>query len=148
VDALPESCVNLEIQTRGQDSVPKTGEPHLCERLRSVLPRMRNVALGLRYLCSGLLGLLEDGDTLPSLSSQDAEHFLPIALPNIQTLLLWFRYGDLDQEARYETRMNPLLGGWLDHTKTAYGSVMAALQGSCNVKTLIRPPPASTCLMS
>jgi hypothetical protein len=57
VDALPESCDNLEIDTQGHASVPVAAdEPHLCERLRYVLPRLRHFRLRMGRMCSALLG--------------------------------------------------------------------------------------------
>ncbi|KAI1932908.1 hypothetical protein LOZ65_000515 [Ophidiomyces ophidiicola] len=85
VQALPESCVNLEIDTHHYD-VPSAAvaDGHLCEQIRHILPRMRHVRLSLRYICSALIGT---GPLLPC-PANDAKIFSPIALPNIQNLVV------------------------------------------------------------
>lgn len=59
--ALPESCVDVELDTRGRDdeeyaicgTQPRTSE-HLCPVLRNLLHRLRHLRLRLRTLCSEL----------------------------------------------------------------------------------------------
>lgn len=58
LDALPISCVDLELDTKGREDesycfpIDKT---HLCTRLHSMLPRLRHVRLRLRTFCPSLL---------------------------------------------------------------------------------------------
>jgi hypothetical protein len=83
VESLPQSCVSLEIDTAGLDHATGFGAPvHLCETLRAVLPRMRHARLSLRTMCSSLFGT---GAALPQ---NNAASYHPIALPNMQTLLV------------------------------------------------------------
>ncbi|EER24751.1 F-box domain containing protein [Coccidioides posadasii C735 delta SOWgp] len=86
VDALPESCINLEIDTNSSDVAPNADGAHFCNALRRILPRMRNVRLQLKFMCSQLFG---DGPPLPgNLPSDPSLPFEPVSLPNIQTLMV------------------------------------------------------------
>lgn len=87
IESLPQSCVSLEIDTAGLDGNATTGlgagaPIHLCETLRTVLPRMRHARLSLRTMCSALFGT---GATLPQ---DDTESYHPITLPNMESLLV------------------------------------------------------------
>ena len=59
--ALPSSCVDLELDTRGReddracDFYPVYGSTHLCPIVRGLLPRLRHLRLRLGTLCSHLL---------------------------------------------------------------------------------------------
>ncbi|KAF3051002.1 hypothetical protein E8E11_002683 [Didymella keratinophila] len=48
VEALPSSCVNLELDTSGDDVRAEGDASHLCDSLRRVLPRMQHVRLRIR----------------------------------------------------------------------------------------------------
>jgi hypothetical protein len=91
IDALPESCVNLELDTGGWDDFPKQGDPHLCASIRRILPRMQHVRLRLRFVCSAIFG---EGHLVPSdqwraRSICSTEEYQPtISLPNMRTLLV------------------------------------------------------------
>lgn len=54
VDALPQSCVNLEIDTSGMDFYAP-GSAHLCDNIRAFLPRARNLRIRLSTLCHAML---------------------------------------------------------------------------------------------
>jgi hypothetical protein len=81
LNALPESCVDLELDT-GPFTVTSTSPTHICDSLRRIFPRMRRVRLYLRSSCSSLFeGPPESqivGDTEPKLQ--------PISLLNMETL--------------------------------------------------------------
>lgn len=80
VDALPESCVNLELDTRFPQIID--GDPHLCDHLRARLPRMKHVRICHQPICSALLG------TGPLLPAQDSEDFSPISIPKLESLII------------------------------------------------------------
>lgn len=82
VNALPESCVNLELDTRRRDVLE--ADTHLCDQLRPHISRMRHVRISLQFICSALFG---SGPLLPG-PATDAKDFEPIRLPNIATLMV------------------------------------------------------------
>lgn len=55
IRALPETCVNLEIDTRGCDQ-DGPASSHLCEILAGVTPRLHHLRLRLRRMCPALFG--------------------------------------------------------------------------------------------
>ncbi|WAO88720.1 F-box domain-containing protein [Fusarium falciforme] len=77
--ALPASCVNLELATRGGDGDMVRGvdgDPtHLCEDIRRLLPRMHHVHIDLASVCDAMLGRWDSGDV-----------FRPIKLACIRSL--------------------------------------------------------------
>ncbi|EEU43359.1 uncharacterized protein NECHADRAFT_101077 [Fusarium vanettenii 77-13-4] len=85
--ALPESCVNLELDTEGKDedsfwlaSTSRSrldGVTHVCDDIRDMLPRMHNVRIDLKSMCSDMVGWRTRG-----------RPFHPISLPNIRHLLI------------------------------------------------------------
>jgi hypothetical protein len=105
IDALPEACVNLELDTVGGDSAGLNPEsPHLCLRLRRILPRMKRVRLHLRHMCPAMFGegsvesryLRESPSVTPEDQDGDRDgngeqargHYGPISLPRIESHLL------------------------------------------------------------
>jgi hypothetical protein len=90
IDALPKSCVNLELDTGGWDASPKEGDPHLCVSIRRVLPRMQHVRLRLRFMCSAIFGEghLVPSERLRARSICYTKEYEPISLPNMRTLLV------------------------------------------------------------
>ena len=82
VNALPESCVNLEIDVASFHSGPGN---HVCETLHRVLPRMHHVRLHMAPICSRLFGT---GQRLEIPNENHRHPFQPIPLPNIKTLLV------------------------------------------------------------
>ncbi|KAK2873945.1 hypothetical protein FQN49_001975 [Arthroderma sp. PD_2] len=101
LDALPPSCIGLEIHAPAQNNT--NPDVHLCDRLRLILPRMQHVRLKLKCVCSALFG---EGLTVPTLpiepESGNEEDFKPISLPNIQTLMVNF-LGGLGGQERCDT---------------------------------------------
>jgi hypothetical protein len=82
VEALPEACVNLEIDSRGNDYF-KPGSGHICDTLRGMLPRLRHLRLRLSTLCPAFLGSGFKPEEFKSMSS-----FEPLAAPCLQTLVV------------------------------------------------------------
>jgi F-box-like len=83
VEALPESCVNLEIDTRGRDTSP-SGSVHLCAAVRATLPRLRNLRLRLDTMCPAMFG--DDFD--PNDPAKFFSNYRPLATSSLQTVLV------------------------------------------------------------
>ncbi len=81
VEALPEACVNLEIDSRGNDYF-EPGSGHICDTLRGMLPRLRHLRLRLSTLCPAFLG----SGFKPEFKSLSS--FEPLAAPCLQTLVV------------------------------------------------------------
>ncbi|RWA12353.1 hypothetical protein EKO27_g2734 [Xylaria grammica] len=95
INALPQSCVNLEIDTFGLDLIPPSlaatlsdqSPTHLCEALRHVLPRMHRVRIRLSSTCPALIG------TFTKNEDTKTGFFNPIKAPHLETLLINCRRG-------------------------------------------------------
>lgn len=75
---LPPSCTSLELALGSSDNISydhNGPKPHLCEDLRPLLPRMRDVHIDISCLCDAMFG---------TWGSDNCFH--PIALPNLQRL--------------------------------------------------------------
>ena len=83
VKILPKTCVNVEIDSRGDDYF-EPGEAHLCDALRGILPRLRHLRLSVSTLCPAMLG--EGFD--PSRSGRVSSDFKPVAAPQLETLIV------------------------------------------------------------
>jgi len=79
LNALPESCTNLELDTRGQDHREENEQVHLCDAIRNILPRMHNVRIRLGAMCCAMFGT---GEIL----GPSAKIFAPITLPKLKSL--------------------------------------------------------------
>jgi hypothetical protein len=93
IDCLPETCVNLELDTGC--SRPTAVDPHLCPRLRQILPRMKHVRLSLKHMCPAMFGkgsiesAFEDEAEAEAGGGEDTQpYYTPISLPRIESLLL------------------------------------------------------------
>ncbi|KAF5240614.1 hypothetical protein FANTH_9502 [Fusarium anthophilum] len=76
--SIPSSCTGLELDLGTSDNINydlNEPEPHLCEDLRTMLPRMQHVHIDMSSLCDAMFGTWDSDDC-----------FHPIALPNIQSL--------------------------------------------------------------
>ena len=82
VKILPKTCVNVEIDSRGNDYF-KPGDAHLCDALREILPRLRHLRVRLSTLCPAVLG---DGFN-PSRSGTMLSDFRPVVAPRLKTLI-------------------------------------------------------------
>ncbi|KAI0882618.1 uncharacterized protein GGS22DRAFT_169895 [Annulohypoxylon maeteangense] len=60
VNSIPQSCVNIEIDSGGYDRNIIAGgeEAHVCECLRLLLPRMNHVRIHLSLVCPALVGVM------------------------------------------------------------------------------------------
>ncbi|KAI0453050.1 hypothetical protein F5B21DRAFT_505771 [Xylaria acuta] len=95
INALPQSCVNLEIDTLGLDlSLPSLAATpanppsvHLCEALRRVLPRMHRVRIRLSAICPALIGKFTTNDNTKT------ESFNPVKAPHLELLFINCRRG-------------------------------------------------------
>jgi len=120
VEALPKSCVNLEIDM-GRFCLQEFStltSPHICDSLRRVLPRMRRVRLHLSTTCSALF----EDDTPLSDSKQKAPTPKSISLPNMETLVVnCNRYS-------YWKLSDSFIGLCRNPRQSAWNSVTKALQ--------------------
>ncbi|MCJ1365606.1 hypothetical protein MMC16_004731 [Acarospora aff. strigata] len=83
IKALPETCVNLEIDTRGLDYL-EPGSAHLCEAVRGTLPHLRNLRLRLSTLCPAIFG----ADFDPSDPAKFFPSFQPVGALALQTVVI------------------------------------------------------------
>lgn len=82
VKNLPETCVDVEIDSRGND-YSKPGDAHLCDALREILPHLRHLRVRLSTLCPAILG---DGFN-PGRPDRMFVKFTPVAAPQLKTLI-------------------------------------------------------------
>ncbi|PGH15716.1 hypothetical protein AJ80_05424 [Polytolypa hystricis UAMH7299] len=124
IDALPASCVNLEIDTQSFDNrhSPPSGDLHVCNSLRRILHRMQNVRLCLHYVCSALFGEVSTN------TFDSTREFVPISLPNIQTLVVNCNALGKGRISRYDTNSLPLDWDIVPWRITAWDSITGALQ--------------------
>jgi hypothetical protein len=52
LNALPASCINLELDTCGQDHRNEDEDTHVCDVMRGLLPRMQHVRIRTGAMCS------------------------------------------------------------------------------------------------
>ncbi|KAM3067389.1 hypothetical protein ACMFMG_005255 [Clarireedia jacksonii] len=71
VIALPQTCIAVQIDTQGQD-LAEPGSAHLCNAIRTILPRLRHLRLRLSTMCTSLFQV-------------EAEI---LSAPNVETLLI------------------------------------------------------------
>ncbi|KAF2795234.1 hypothetical protein K505DRAFT_324201 [Melanomma pulvis-pyrius CBS 109.77] len=125
IDALPESCICLEVDTGGNDSREMKEQAHVCDAIRGILPRMQHVRLRLSAMCACLF--------MDPLKPSDYT-----ALQNIRTLIV-----NCSRPSGYPFR----LCGADDHTNgsTTYGNsniawpaVTSALEKLVEAKGAIR----------
>ena len=80
VQSLPPRCVDLELDTRGHDTLSPRSV-HLCNHLRELLPRLRTFRIRLAYLCP--LIFAASFNTLEDLSS-----LTPVVAPFLQVAVV------------------------------------------------------------
>jgi hypothetical protein len=78
LEALPEICTNLELDTGAQDHREEQEKAHVCEAIRGLLPHMQNVRIRIGAMCSAMFGI----------GNSSSDGFKPIALPNIRSLVV------------------------------------------------------------
>lgn len=64
IEALPETCINLEIDTRGLDYFEPGSSAHPCDVVKRILPCLRNLRLCLGILCPAVFGADFDSSEL------------------------------------------------------------------------------------
>ncbi|KAK3187031.1 hypothetical protein K4F52_004197 [Lecanicillium sp. MT-2017a] len=114
--SLPLSCVELDINTNYEVSVPMppkaADEVHLCDDLRTLLPRMRQAHVHLGSICNAAFGTTEEGI------------FRPTALPSMKRLLI-----DCGFALRFISRLcHQQQHGTIEPTPTSWQSVVRGLQ--------------------
>lgn len=114
IEALPETFVNLEIDTCGLDYF-EPGSVHLCDAIRRTLPYLRNLRLRLRTLYPAIFG----ADFDPSGLTKFFSNFQPVAALSLQAVVIYCIPGAIhraranicstSQEALYNnySRQNP-----------------------------------------
>ena len=83
IEALPESCFNLEIDSRGNDS-SEPDSAHLCDAVSATLPRLQNLRLRLSTMCPAIFGAGFDS----SAPAKFFSNFQPVATSTLQTVLI------------------------------------------------------------
>lgn len=101
INALPARCTNLELDTHGHDRQDSEGCAHLCESLRSLMPRMHHVRIRVASVCPALLGtgelsnhhdLSQQSPVIESTTKKTPSAttpFKPVDLPNIRSLVIY-----------------------------------------------------------
>lgn len=89
VKNLPASVVSLEIDTDGLDWFV-THTPHLCEKLRDILPQLHHLRLRLAEVCPGVFatGFNRDG------TMADEPEITPVVAPSLRTAVINCRTGN------------------------------------------------------
>jgi len=54
LQCLPETCVNLELDTQGEDHRNEDEEAHICPVIRMMLPRMHSLRIRVGAMCSAM----------------------------------------------------------------------------------------------
>ncbi|KAK2747233.1 hypothetical protein FQN55_005228 [Onygenales sp. PD_40] len=90
LNALPATCINLEIDLKQIDESPATRKQHICEDIRRILPRMEHVRIRLPGVCSALFGPIVPSDGVSSVNFNPYRDgkFIPIKIPKMRTLLV------------------------------------------------------------
>lgn len=52
LEAMPVTCTNLELDTHGQDHRDQDKKAHVCDAVRTLLPRMHHVRIRIGAICS------------------------------------------------------------------------------------------------
>lgn len=83
IRALPESCVNVEVDTRDyEEPVPK--HVHLCDDIRAILPRLQNLRLSLTSMCPAIF--MNDYEPLDPGEHQSSSK--PVIAPFLKTFVV------------------------------------------------------------
>jgi hypothetical protein len=78
LQALPASCTNLELDTRGQDDREEDEEAHVCDAVRGLLPRLRHVPIRIGAMCCAMFS--EDCST--------EDGFAAVHTPHLKSLVV------------------------------------------------------------
>ena len=83
IRALPEACVNMEVDTRDyEELVPKP--VHLCDDIRAIVPRLQNLRLCLTTMCPALF--MNNYEPLDSGEHQSSSK--PVIAPFLKTFVV------------------------------------------------------------
>ena len=83
IRALPEACVNMEIDTRDYEE-PAPKPVHLCDDIRAILPRLQNLRLCLTTMCPAVF--MNDHEPLDSGEHQSSSK--PVIAPFLRTFVV------------------------------------------------------------
>lgn len=83
IEALPDTCVNLEIDTCGLD-FHNPGSAHVCEAIRGTLPHLRSLRVRLNTLCPAVFGTGFD----PTNPAKFFSNFQPVASSSLHTVVI------------------------------------------------------------
>lgn len=116
IESLPESCINLELELERHHPLSGPPNPHLCDALRAILPRMRHVRLQLDTVCASLLG---EGGPLSILPTNgNTQSFNPISLPNMESMVVnCLRFGGKTLMDTCHLGIYPTPGVWSSVTQ-------------------------------
>ncbi|KAF2092657.1 hypothetical protein NA57DRAFT_82025 [Rhizodiscina lignyota] len=136
LDILPESVVNLEVDTMGADFAtagPSHIPSHICPSISKAIPRLRVLRIRLRFLCTDLFDCLED------IKTDSVTDTVQIPTSNLETALLVFtpRLGTVgSQSSLLQTR----LCGTFDRPQNgeAYDHMSIYCHGLCASEKLPR----------
>ena len=83
IRALPEACVNLEIDTRDYEG-PAPKPVHLCDDICAILPRLQNLRLCLTTICPAIF--MDDYEPFQSRERQSSSK--PVVAPFLRTFVV------------------------------------------------------------
>lgn len=83
IRALPEACVNVEINTRDYEG-PAPVFVHLCDEIRAILPRLQNLRLCLAIMCPAIF--MTDCGSLDS--GEHHSSYQPVVAPFLKTFVV------------------------------------------------------------
>jgi hypothetical protein len=134
LQALPETCVSLEIDTQGEYHRNEDEEAHICPMIRAMLPRMHNLHIRVGVMCSAMFGT--HGSTTDFVATQT---------PRLQSLLV--NCGNSSQiqrcgEMDYTTSAkHPLSQNGLAYLSILEGLIHLVAQqdlpGSANIRVVV-----------
>ncbi|ORX93273.1 hypothetical protein BCR34DRAFT_594728 [Clohesyomyces aquaticus] len=76
LDELPESCINLELDIGPQNGLK--GEVHVCDTIRSLLPRLRNLRIRVGEMCGAIFGMI----------NENGDNFEPVSIPKVNSMVV------------------------------------------------------------
>ncbi|OAL43204.1 hypothetical protein IQ07DRAFT_685784 [Pyrenochaeta sp. DS3sAY3a] len=143
VNALPPSCINLELDTNGYDYMDDESI-HVCETIRRILPRMRNVRLRLGAMCSALFGSGQSPVPIDAHKGSSSGSADWVTLKNIESLVVscgTILGGELLLRCGYEDHAN-IIGSdsWCDITSSLNDLITKDAVGSRNTQILVMSP--------
>jgi hypothetical protein len=86
--ALPPSCVDIEVDTKGQElylTVEEEDNGHMCEAFTPLFSRIRHARIRIKAACSSLVG---EWPGLTYSKPDDSTLFKPVSMPSLKTFLI------------------------------------------------------------